>query len=127
MKKIKWNFLIIMKIKKKLKDNLDSCLEIDEVKNIIIYANKNKKRINNNKLLFDVINEGGFPYKINEDFKEFLKNNKNLTLSKLSNLIKYFEKLYLELAIKNKEEYKEKLDEDTKNDFEKYYNKKMAN
>ena len=127
MKKIKYNFLIIMKIKKKLKDNLDSCLEIDEVKNIIIYANKNKKRINNNKLLFDVINEGGFPYKINEDFKEFLKNNKNLTLSKLSNLIKYFEKLYFELAIKNKEEYKEKLDEDTKNDFENYYNKKMAN
>ena len=95
MKKIKYNFLIIMKIKKKLKDNLDSCLEIDEVKNIIIYANKNKKRINNNKLLFDVINEGGFPYKINEDFKEFLKNNKNLTLSKLSNLIKYFEKNYI--------------------------------
>jgi len=45
MKKIKWNFLIIMKIKKKLKDNLDSCLEIDEVKNIIIYANKNKKEL----------------------------------------------------------------------------------
>ena len=126
MKKIKYNFLIIMKIKKKLKDNLDSCLEIDEVKNIIIYANKNKKRINNNKLLFDAINEGGFSYKINEDFKEFLKNNKNLTLSKLSNLIKYFEKLYFELAIKNKEEYKEKLDENTKNDFENYYNKKNS-
>ena len=107
--KDKTEFLNYYENKKKLNDNLDSCLEIDEgLKNIIIYANKNKKRINNNKSLFDIINEGGFPYKINEDFKDFLKNNKNLTLSKLSNLIKYFENLYFELSIKNKEEQREK-------------------
>ena len=53
-----------------------------------------------------------------------MKNNKNIVVSKLSNLIIYFENLYFELAMEKEEIYKEKLDEETKNKFDKYYNNK---
>jgi hypothetical protein len=53
-----------------------------------------------------------------------LKNNKNIVVSKLSNLIIYFENLYFELAMEKEEIYKEKIDEETKNKFDKYYNNK---
>ena len=121
--KDKMEFLIFYD--KNLQANLITCLEInEELKNIVIYINKNFNKINKRKSLYDIINEGGFPYKINDDLKEFLKNNKNIIVSKLSNLIIYFENLYFELAMEKEEIYKEKLDEDTKNKFDKYYNNK---
>ena len=110
---------------KNLQANLITCLEINEgLKNIIIYINKNINKINKSESLSDIINEGGFPYKINDNLKEFLKNNKNIIVSQLSNLIIYFQNLYFELAMKKEEIYKEKIDEITKNKIEKYYNNK---
>ena len=91
--KVKMEFLIFYE--KNLQTNLTSCLEIDEgLKNIVLYINKNINKINKSKSLSDIINEGGFPYKINDELKEFLKNNTNIIVDKLSNLIIYFENLY---------------------------------
>ena len=121
--KDKMEFLIFYE--KNLKTNLISCLEINEgLKNILTYVNMNINKINKNKTLSDIINEEGFPYKINDDLKEFLKNNKNIIVSKLSNFIIYLENLYFELAMEKEEIYKEKIDEETKNKIDKYYNDK---
>ena len=111
---------------KKLNNNLVSCLEIHEgLQFIIKYANKNIKRIHFNKSLYDIVNGSGFPYKICDDLKEFLESNTNLILIKLSDLIIYLEQLYFELAMKNKKEYKEKLEEDTKNKIDVYFREKI--
>ena len=102
-----------------LKTNLDSCLEINEgLKKIITYINNNKQRIKN-KTISDIIREGGLS--INNDFKEFLENNINISINKLSNLMIYLEKLYFELAMEKQVEYKEKINEETKNNINKYY------
>ena len=59
--------------------------------------------------------------------KDFLEINKNIMISKLSNLMIYLEKLYFELAIENKGgEYKEKLDNTTKEKIDKYYEGKSG-
>ena len=61
------------------------CLELNEkLKNIKAYVNNNSKRINNRKSLSDIIREAGFQHhnSINVNFKEFFKNNKNLTVTK---------------------------------------------
>ena len=90
---------------KNLETNLDSCLEINEgLKNIITYVNKNNKKINNTKSIYDIIKEGEFYYKINNDFETLLKENKKLIINKASNLKIYLEKLYFELAMKGKDE-----------------------
>ena len=112
---------------KNLKDNLDSCLEVNEgLKNIIAYINKNIKKINN-KGLDSIITEGGFPYEICNNLKNFLKENSNIMVNKLTNLMIYLEKLYFELAIEKKgEEYKEPLDETTIAKIQKYYEDKSG-
>ena len=60
-------------------------LELNEkLKNIKVYVNNNSKRINNSKSLSDNVREAGFPHNIsiNVNFKEFLENNENLTVTK---------------------------------------------
>ena len=110
-----------------LEKNLVLCLEIEEsLKNIIKYVNKNFSRINTNKSLYDTINEGNFTYKINETLKEFLKNNTSISIAKLSNFINYFENLYFELAMEKRNEYKEKIDESTKNKIDQYFREKSG-
>ena len=111
---------------KYLKENLDSCLEVNEgIKNIILYVYKNNKDTNNNKAVSYIVNEGGFHYKINDDFKGFLNVNTNIIVSKLSNLMIYLEKLYFKSAIeKEGGEFKEKLNDEIKNKIDKYYNDK---
>ena len=113
---------------KKLKTNLDSCLEVNEgLKNIIAYINKNIKKINNSKGVNTIITEGGFTYELNNDLKSFLKDNTNIIISKLTNLTIYLEKLYFELAIDRKGgEYKVKLDDSTKEKIQKYYEDKTG-
>jgi hypothetical protein len=109
---------------KYLENSLESCLEINEnIKNIIAYINKIYK-VNNSKLVTNIINDGGFYYKINNDLKDFLYNNLNLKVSKLSNLMIYLETLYFELAMKEKEEYNEKINYETKSKIDKYYTDK---
>lgn len=109
---------------KYLENSLESCLEINEnIKNIIAYINKIYK-VNNSKLVTNVINDGGFYYKINNNLKDFLYNNLNLKISKLSNLMLYLETLYFELAMKEKEEYNEKINNETKSQIDKYYTDK---
>ena len=112
---------------KNLKDNLDSCLEVNEgLKNIIAYINKNIKKINN-KGLDSIITEEGFPYEICNDLKNFLKKNSNIMTNKLTNLMIYLEKLYFEIAIEKKGEiYKEPLDETTIAKIQKYYEDKSG-
>ena len=113
---------------KNLKDNLESCLEVNEgLKNIITYIIKNIRTINNSKTIYNIITEGGFPYELCKDLKSFLEENKNITISKLTNLMKYLEKLYFELAIEKKGgEYKEKLDDKIKEIIDKYYKDKSG-
>ena len=109
---------------KYLENSLESCLEINgNIKNIIAYINKIYK-VNNSKLVTNVINDGGFYYKINNNLKDFLYNNLNLKISKLSNLMLYLETLYFELAMKEKEEYNEKINNETKSQIDKYYTDK---
>ena len=113
---------------KNLKDNLESCFDVNEgFKNIISYINKNIKTINNSKGIYNIISEGGFPYEICKDLKCFLEDNKNITISKLTNLMKYLERLYFELAMEKKgTEYKEKLNDNTKEMIDKYYKDKSG-
>ena len=109
---------------KYLENSLESCLEINEnIKNIIAYINKIYK-VNNSKLVTNIINDGGFYYKINNNLKDFLDNNLNLKVSKLSNLMIYLETLYFELAMKEKDEYNEKINNETKSKIDKYYTDK---
>ena len=123
--KVKMEFLIFYE--KNLQTNLTSCLEIDEgLKNIVLYINKNINKINKSKSLSDIINEGGFPYKINDELKEFLKNNTNIIVDKLSNLIIYFENLYFELAMEKSDEYKVKMEDEIKTRFDEYYKEKSG-
>ena len=109
---------------KYLENSLESCLEINEnIKNIIAYINK-IYNVNNSKLVTNIINDGGFYYKINNNLKDFLYNNLNLKISKLSNLMLYLETLYFELAMKEKDEYNEKINYETKSKIDKYYTDK---
>ena len=106
---------------KYLNSNLKLCLEVnEELLNIINYINKNFKNNKIRKPLYDIINEGGFTYKINEELKEFMKNNKNIIVSKLSNLIIYLEMLYFKLAMEKINIYEEKIDEKTRNKINEY-------
>ena len=125
--KDKIGFLIYYE--KKLKDNLPSCLEINgSLKNIIAYVLKNNKKINKNESIYNVIEGGGFPYResINKDFKEFMKDNQNIKVTKLSSLFKYLEMLYFELAMKDTSEFKEKLNDEIKERINKYYSGKTG-
>ena len=121
--KDKKEFIIFYR--KKLENNLLSCLEVNEgIINIIKYVNKDFKRINNSKSLYNIINEEKFFYKVNDDLKEFLNNNNNnFIVSKLTNLLIYFEKLYFEFAIEEREEYQEKITEETKSKINEFYNR----
>ena len=117
--------LFIIFYKNNLENNLVSCLEINkDLKNIIAYVNKNK--IKNNKSVYNIINEGGFCYNINNDFKTFLKDNNNIKVNKLSNLMIYLEKLYFKLAIEEKQKYNEKIDEKTRNKMDEYNKNKSG-
>ena len=123
--KDKMEFLIFYE--KDLKTNLTSCFEVNEgLKNIIIYVNKNIKKINYSKSLFDIINEGAFSYgnTIKDCLKEFLKNNANIKINKLTNLILFFEILYFELAMEKSEDYKDKIDDTIKGKISEYYKNK---
>ena len=111
---------------KYLENNLISCFEIHEnLKNIIKYINKSNKKIQPSKSLNDIINEEYAP-KINEDLKEFLKNNTDITINKLSELISFLENLYFELAMEKRTEFREKMDESTKNKIDEYYREKSG-
>jgi len=58
---------------KYLKSNLESCFEINEnITNIIKYISKICK-INNNQLVSNIINNGGFYNKINNNLKRFFR------------------------------------------------------
>ena len=106
---------------KYLNSNLKLCLEInEELINIVKYINKNFKNNKISRPLYHIINEGGFTNKINDELKEFMKNNKNIIVSKLSNLIIYLEMLYFELAMEKINGYKEKINEKTKNKINEY-------
>ena len=110
---------------KNLEHNLINCFEIHENFNDIVkYVNKNIKKVKNEKSLFEIINDNVFPPKIKENLKEFLKNNSTITLDKLSELIKFFEQLYFDIAMEKVNELKEKMDEETKNKINNYYKKK---
>ena len=111
-----------------LKDNFVSCFDVNEgFKNIIIYINKNTKKINNNKEIYSIITDGGFPYELCKNLKNFLEDNKNIMINKLTNLMIFLEKLYFEMAIKEiGGEYKVKLEEDTKKIIDKYYEEKSG-
>ena len=111
---------------KYMENNLISCLEIHEnLINIIKYVNKNIAKIQSSKSLYDIINEE-FNSKINEDLKEFLKNNLNITVNKLNELIILLENLYFELAMEKRNEFREKIDETTKITIDKYYREKSG-
>jgi len=115
---------------KNLEDNIISCKEIDlDLKNIIMYLNnKYKDSIPKTKSIYDIINVGEFPNKINEALEKFLSCNKNFTVEKLSDLIIYLEKLYFDLIVKNEDihkEYKEEIDEETKNKIDEYFTNKI--
>ena len=110
---------------KYLETNLDSCLEANiGLKNIIEYVNQNFQKINSSKSLSNIIKEEKFRYELNKDLKNFLNENINIIVSKLSNMMIYLERLYFELAMKEREEYKEKIDNNTKNKIEIYYKEK---
>ena len=113
---------------KNLKTNFDSCLEINEgLKNIIEYINKNYKKINISNAVNAIITDGGFTYELNKDLKGFLKENKNIIISKLTNLMIYLEKLYFELAIqKEGGDFKVSLADTTKEKIENYYKDKKG-
>ena len=113
---------------KNLKTNFDSCLEINEgLKNIIEYINKNYKKINVSNAVNAIITDGGFTYELNKDLKGFLKENKNIIISKLTNLMIYLEKLYFELAIQKKGgDFKVSLADTTKEKIENYYKEKKG-
>ena len=112
---------------KNLERNLETCLEInDGIKNIIAYVNKNCKKINVDKSISSLINEGGFLYKINDNLKDFFNNHPEITISKLGNLILYLENLYFELSMEGKKEYKEKINDDVKNKIDAYFNNKSG-
>ena len=113
---------------KNLKDNFDSCLEFNEgLKNIVMYANKNIKKINTSKGINSIISEGAFPHELCNNLKTFLKDNSNITINKLTNLMIYLEKLYFELAIEKRGgEYQDKLNDSTKGIIQKYYEEKSG-
>ena len=108
-----------------LKENLDSCLEVNEgLKNIIIYINKNNKKINSIKGIYSIITEQGFVSDICESLKNFLKDNKNIGISKLTNLTIYLEKLYFKFALEKKgNDYKQIIDDKTKEGIQKHNEK----
>ncbi len=110
-----------------LKSNLISCLEVNEgIKNIIKYANKNNKNINVTRSVNNIINQGAFHYKLNDNLKSFLNKNTNVQVSKLSNLMIFIEKLYFESAINQRNEYTVKLEDKIKKDIDTYYEKKSG-
>jgi len=110
---------------KNLKTNLTSCLETNEgLKNITSYINGNITTIDLSQSLYDVINSGGFPYSntINDILREFLKNNTDIKINKLNELIIFFQNLYFELAMENSNDFKVVMDEETKERINNYYN-----
>ena len=108
-----------------MEHNLINCFEIHKNFNDIVkYVNKNIKKVKNENSLFEIINDNVFPPKIKENLKEFLKNNSTITVDKLSELIKFFEQLYFDIAMEKVNELKEKMDEETKNKINNYYKKK---
>jgi len=110
---------------KYLEQNLINCFEIHkDFNNIVKYVNKNIKKVKNEKSLFEIINNNSFPPKINVNLKEFLKNNSTITVDKLSELIKFFEQLYFDIAMEKEIKLKEKIDEETKNKINNYYKEK---
>ena len=116
---------LVIFYQKYLETNLESCLEVNiGLKNIIEYVNHNFQKINSSKSLWSIIKEEKFRYELNKDLKNFLNENINIIVSKLSNLMIYLERLYFKLAMKEREEYKEKLDNNTKNQIETYYKEK---
>ena len=109
-----------------LKSNLVSCLEVNEgIKNIIKYANKNFKNINESKSANNIISQGVFNYILNDNLKSFL-NNTNIQVSKLSNLMIFLEELYFESAINQRNEYKVILEDTIKKSIDTYYEKKSG-
>ena len=119
----KKNFIIFYE--KNFEQNLIYCFEIhEELKNIVKHINNNIINIKKEQPLFEIIKDE-FPYKIDKNLEEFFKNTK-ITVDKLTELIKYLEYLYFELAMKNNKKFKEKIDEETKNKIEKYYNGKSG-
>ena len=114
--------MAFLKFYEKIKTNLTSCLEINSnLKNIIKFINKDIKT-KKNKSLSDIIKE--YPDKINDYLKEFLTKNTIINLYNLVALIIFFENLYFELAIEKNNQYKEQLDQDTKDKIDKYYKEK---
>ena len=110
---------------KYLKNNLNSCLEVNKgLINIITHININSKKFYISKGLYSLITEGGFHYELCNDLKNFLKDN-NIIIGKLTNLTIYLEKLYFELAI-DRREYKVKLDDSTKAKIQKYFEDKKG-
>ena len=110
---------------KNLENNLLSCYEInDNIIKIITYANNNIQKVNSNTSLSNIINQEDFNFEINSSFKEFLYNNSNFILSKLNNLVIYFENLYFETVLREKKEYKEKINEEIKKKIDEYYTDK---
>jgi len=55
-----------------------------------------------------------------------LKNNTDITINKLSELISFLENLYFELAMEKRTEFREKMDESTKNKIDEYYREKSG-
>ena len=114
--------MAFLKFYEKIKTNLTSCLEINSnLKNIIKFINKDIQT-KKNKSLSDIIKE--YPDKINDYLKEFLTKNTIINLNNLVALIIFFENLYFELAIEKNNQYKEQLDQDTKDKIDKYYKEK---
>ena len=107
---------------KNLKENLDLCLNVQTgFKTIITYIKKNEN-INTSKGIYRVITEGTFPSEICPELKNFLKDNENISINKLTDLTIYFERLYFELAIKKKgDNFKQILNDKIKEDIKNYY------
>ena len=78
---------------KRLKDNEDACLKINErLKNIIAYITKHKN-IAFDESIKSIINKGKINANFSDIFKEFLNQNNNLSINNLSNLMLYFGRL----------------------------------
>ena len=91
---------------KRLKDNEDACLKINEgLKNIIAYITKHKN-IAFDESIKSIINKGKINANFSDIFKEFLNQNNNLSIN-LSNLMLYFGRLCFDDVIKNRKEWQE--------------------
>ncbi len=92
---------------KRLKDNEDACLKINEgLKNIIAYITKHKN-IAFDESIKSIINKGKINANFSDIFKEFLNQNNNLSINNLSNLMLYFGRLCFDDVIKNRKEWQE--------------------